>query len=105
MTSIAHVAQLIQIQGYVANAINNFALNKATAKELNNTLLMLNNKIVAHVLSDEFKDLIEFENVDEAIKEAMANNNIKTGRKDLQSVSSAVVATGNGAQTIKPERL
>ena len=103
---IKDVSDLIHIRNYVYGAINNSALNKKVAHELNKIQILLDNTIVEHVLSAEFKDLIGFDDVDAAVKEAAKNNNIKTGRPGLSQEGIPVVAASSGGpQYIKPERV
>ena len=106
MIEIKDISDLIHIRNYVYGAINNSALHKTVAHELNKIQILLDNTIVEHILSVEFKDLIGFEGVDAAVKEARANNNIKQGMSNLKQEGVPVVASaGSKTHLIKPERV
>ena len=99
-----YVSDLIHIRNYVMQATNNYNLPKTTAKELNRMMTVLDKKIVQEILSDEFKAIVGFEDVDAIMKEAAINNNIKSGMKSTNTATIPVVSVSGGkAHTIKPE--
>lgn len=104
--TIADIAHLTQIRTYLVNAINNFNVPKTNIKQLNETLILLDKKLVEYLLDDQFKSLIEFDNLETVMREATINNNIKSGLKNTKqhSVPSVSVVDGK-AISVKPERI
>jgi len=76
---LTEITNLIQIRQYLSNTMGNPTLDRATVTEMNNTLLMLDKKIVALLQTPAFKDYIDYSSVKDAIKEAAKITNIKSG--------------------------
>lgn len=99
-----YISDLIHIRNYVVQATNNFALSKTTFKDLSKMLVVLDKKIVEQILSDEFKDIVGFGDAETVMREAAANNNIKTGMKSANnSIVPAVSVMAGKTQHLKPE--
>lgn len=73
---ISEINNLIEIRDYVNLMINNFNLKKEEVKELSNIKLLIDKKIVDELLSDNFKKYINFDNIADVKKEAIANNTL-----------------------------
>ena len=81
--NLGEIVDLITIRQYVVNATANPAIDRATVAAMNNTLLMVDKKILELIQSKEFRTYIDYKNVDAAIKEVANTNNIKSGlRRD-----------------------
>lgn len=107
----SNITNLIQIRGYVLNAINNYTLPKETSKTLSKMLTVLDNRIVENIISNDFKELIGFEDAAKMTMEAMKNNNIKRDLKvdengrviNTDKVVVATPGTKDRATIIKAE--
>lgn len=73
------LVDLITIRQYVVNATANPAIDRQTVNYMNDTLLMLDKKIVGLLQSDEFKDYIDYKDVQSAKKQVAEITNIKSG--------------------------
>jgi len=76
------ITSLIQIRQYLSNTMGNPILNKTTVNEMNNTLLLIDKKIVSLLQSASFKKYIGYEDVRKVVEEAARTTNIKYGMKD-----------------------
>jgi hypothetical protein len=83
-TTLLDLTHFIQIRNYVVNAINNFTLPKDSSNHLNKMLVMLDRRIVELLLSEDFKKLLGYEDLDKIMAEVIKNNNIKSGMKPHQ---------------------
>jgi hypothetical protein len=72
---LKELTDLINIRQYVANAIGNPHLDKATINYVNGTLILIDKKIVGILKSDAFKDFIRYDNVKVATQEAVKAGN------------------------------
>lgn len=70
---------LIKIRQYVVNSVGLPAISRQTVGELNNILLLLDEKIIGILTSSDFKDYIGYENVQEAKRRAVEITNIYSG--------------------------
>jgi hypothetical protein len=80
---------LIVIRNYVANSVASPLFDKKTIKELDGIFILLDKKIVAILMSDEFKEYVGFADVQKVIQEV---RNTKEGpmnqaRKIMSAIS------------------
>lgn len=80
---INEITNLISLRDYVANALNGLTqpLDRPTGSYLQSVLLLLDNKIISEMKSDEFKELIHFNEAQKAREEAARITNIRSGLK------------------------
>lgn len=75
-----HISNLINIYNFVDRAVNGLNLSKEYMKPIQNMQLVLQNKIVQSIVSDEFKASIGYEkDAQDIITNAIAMSNIKRG--------------------------
>jgi hypothetical protein len=91
------IVDLIQIRNYVANSINNHSIKRESVNQLNTTLILLDKMLVSELTGDNFKQKINFENAENAVREVMQTTNIKYNMKP----SNKVVTMGEGKAEIK----
>jgi hypothetical protein len=94
---INEIVDLIQIRNYVANSINNHSLKRDSVNQLNTTLILLDKMLVEELTGDKFKEKINFENAQEAIKEVIQTTNIKYNMKP--SNKTVIVEEGKAKVT------
>jgi hypothetical protein len=102
---IKDIVDLIHIRNYVGIAVNNSSIDKKKAHALNDIYILLDKAIIDHILDGDFKELIGFDGVEAAVREAAKNNNIRTGMKTSKDPVPAVAATSGHPIYIKPERV
>ncbi len=73
------IINLISIRQYVANSVANPAIDRATVNYMNNLLIMVDKKIINLLKSDEFKEYINYKDVQKAIEDVVKITNIKSG--------------------------
>lgn len=78
---LKELTNLINIRDYVANIINSPTIDRLTVKEMNNTLLLLDKKIINIIKTPEFKDYINYDDVKQVIENVRTLTNIKSGIK------------------------
>ena len=66
---------LIAIRGYVVNSVANPIFDRATVKELDGLLILLDKKIASILVSKEFKEYIGFSGLSKSIQELRAEAN------------------------------
>lgn len=81
MELLKEISELVQIRQYLANTMGNPVLDRATVTIMNNTLLLLDKKIVSLLQSTSFQDYIGYEHVKKAVEEAARITNIKSNMK------------------------
>jgi hypothetical protein len=91
------IVDLIQIRNYVANSINNHSIKRESVNQLNTTLILLDKMLVSELTGDNFKQKINFENAESAVREVMQTTNIKYNMKS----SNKVVTMEEGKAEIK----
>jgi len=69
---------LINVKRYVADSVGIMAIDRKTVSVLNGILLLLDKKIIEILTSDEFKEYIDYENVQAAKVAAVKITNIYT---------------------------
>lgn len=69
---------LIAIRTYVVNSVANPIFDRATIKDLDGILILLDKKIVSLLIGEEFKEYIGYANVRKAIEEVRHQTNIKS---------------------------
>lgn len=79
---LKEATDLIALRGYVAQAINNFALDRKTVKYYDGLLIMIDRKIAVLLEDDGFKSYVGYENVQQAIQEVRRSTDIKSSLKD-----------------------
>lgn len=78
---LKEIVDLITIRQYVANAVGNSSIDRATVNYMNNSLIMIDRKIINLLKEDEFKSYINYENVRQSIQEVRNLNDIKSSIK------------------------
>lgn len=76
---LKELVDLINIRQYVVNATANPAIDRNTVNYMNETLLMLDKKITGLLQSDEFKDYIDYKDIQNVKKQVAEITNIKSG--------------------------
>lgn len=76
------ITNLIQIRQYLSNTMGNPVLDKKTVNEMNNTLLLIDKKIVRLLQSKQFKEYIGYDDVRKVVEEAARTTNIRYGMKE-----------------------
>jgi hypothetical protein len=76
---LKEITDLIAIRQYVVNSTGNPTINRETVSYINGVLILLDNKIIALLKSQEFKEYIDYQNVKQAIEEVAKLTNIKSG--------------------------
>lgn len=79
--NLKNINDLINIRNYIAMSTNNGWIDKKIINYLNNLLLLLDKKILAILMDDEFKSLINYQNLPEVLREVKQVTNIKSGLK------------------------
>jgi hypothetical protein len=75
---LAELTALIKVKEYVANSVGIMAIDRKTVNELNGILLLIDKKIIDILLGEEFKEYIDYENVQAAKIAAVKITNIYT---------------------------
>lgn len=75
------IQSLIVIREYINVMINNYNREKKDLADLRSMLILVDNKIVSMLLSDQFKEYVDFQNARAAMIKAAEVNNIKSGMK------------------------
>jgi hypothetical protein len=78
---LQELVNLITIRQYVINSTGNSTIDRATVNVMNGTLLLIDKKIIALLQSNEFKEYINYADVQAAKIEARNITNIKSGLK------------------------
>jgi len=76
---LEEITALTQIRKYLSETMGNPNWDRKIVNEMNNTLLLIDKKIVQLIQSSEFKDYVNYDNVKDVIKEAVKTNNIRSG--------------------------
>ena len=76
---LKEITDLIKIRDYVCNTVNNSHIDRSTVSVMNGMLLLLDNKILKLLQSEEFKDYVEYKDVKKAIADVARITNIKSG--------------------------
>lgn len=76
---LQELSDLVAIRSYVVSSSGNGALDKKTVKYMNGILILIDKKIVSLLQGDEFKEYINYKDIESAIKEVVQNNNIQSG--------------------------
>lgn len=76
---LKELVDLISIRQYVVNSTANPAIDRTTVNYMNETLLMLDKKITGILQSDEFKDYIDYKDIQNVKKQVAEITNIKSG--------------------------
>jgi hypothetical protein len=79
---LKELSELIKIREYVANSVATSTIERKTITELNNLLLLIDKKIITLLLGDEFKEYVDYKNVQEAKEAAVRITNIYAGIED-----------------------
>jgi hypothetical protein len=77
--NLKELVDLITIRQYVVNSTGNSTLNRATVNVMSGMLLLIDKKIINLLESNEFKEYINYQDVQKAKREASQANNIKSG--------------------------
>lgn len=75
------INSLITVRQYVVNCISNASIDRATVNVMSGMLILIDNKILSLLQSDNFKNYIGYQDVKKAIQEVAKLNNIKSGIK------------------------
>lgn len=76
---LTEINQLINIRQYIANSISNSNIDRATVNVLSGMLILIDNKLVKLLQTENFKEYIEYKDVKKAIFDVVKLNNIKSG--------------------------
>lgn len=79
MMDLTELVSLITIRQYVANSTANPTIDRPTVTAMNNTLLMLDKKILSLLQSPKFREYINYSDIKKAIEEVSNTTNIKSG--------------------------
>ena len=77
--NLKELTDLISIRQYVVNATANPAIDRNTVSYMNDTLLLLDKKIIGLLQSDDFKKYLDYANIRQAREEVVNITNIKSG--------------------------
>lgn len=76
---LRELVDLISIRQYVINSTGNPAIDRATVNMMNGMLLLIDKKILSILQGDEFKEYINYADVQQAKIDAARITNIKSG--------------------------
>ncbi len=76
---LKELTDLIKIRDYVINSRAMPTIDRKTVNELDGMLLLLDKKIIGILTSSEFKEYIDYKNVQEAKEAAVRITNIYSG--------------------------
>jgi len=82
MELLKEISELVQIRQYLSNTMGNPTLDRKTVTIMNNTLLLLDRKIVDLLQSAPFQNYIGYGDVAKVVQKAANLSNIKYGLKD-----------------------
>jgi hypothetical protein len=74
---LQELTNLIQIRQYVVNTVNNLTIDRPTVTAMNNTLLLLDKKIIGLLTDKSFKDFIGYDKIEQVVKDVANANDIK----------------------------
>lgn len=80
--NLKQLVDLITVRQYVVNSTANPAIDRATVNFANGALLLIDKKIFAILQSTEFKEYINYADVQQAKIDAANITNIKSGLKN-----------------------
>lgn len=76
---LQELTDLIKIRDYVINSRALPTIDRKTVNELDGILLLLDKKIIGLITSDEFKEYVDYKNVQQAKEAAVRITNIYSG--------------------------
>lgn len=79
--NLEELNSLINIRQYISNCIANAAIDRATVSVMSGMLILVDNKILAILQGDSFKEYVGYKDVRKAIQEVAKITNIKSGIK------------------------
>jgi len=79
--NLKELTDLMDVRQYVVNSTANPTIDRETVKYMNGLLIMLDNKIIGILKSDEFKEYVNYKDVRKAIEDVARITNIKSGLK------------------------
>lgn len=85
---LQELLNLIAIRSYVVNSVASPLFDKKTIKDLDGILILLDKKIVAILMSEDFKDYVGFANVQKVIQDV--RNTIDGPRMQARKIMSAI---------------
>ena len=77
--NLQEIINLIQVRSYVSGTINSSHIDRNTVNVMNGMLLLIDNKILKLLQSEEFKEYIDYKDVKKVIAEVAKITNIKSG--------------------------
>lgn len=77
--TLKDISDLIKIKEYTANAIGLYSIDRKTINLLNDMLLLIDKKIISCIVSDEFKELVDYESIGQVKKDVLNLTNIYKG--------------------------
>jgi hypothetical protein len=77
--NLKELTDLIAIRQYVVNSTANPAIDRNTVAYMNDTLLLLDKKIIALLQGDDFKKYMDYSNIRQAREDVVNITNIKSG--------------------------
>lgn len=75
------IIDLIKIKNYAFSIVNSTSSSKENTKYMNNIIILIDKKINNLLASEAFKEYIDYDSIEDAIKEVRNNSNIKNGIK------------------------
>lgn len=78
---LKELIDLIAIRQYVVNATANPAIDRATITYMSDLLLLTDKKIIGLLMSNEFKEYVEYKNYRQLREDAARITNIRSGLK------------------------
>ena len=76
---LQELTDLIAVRSYVVSSSGNGALDRGTVKYMNGILLLIDKKIISLLQANDFKEYIQYQDLQKAIADVVSVNNIKSG--------------------------
>ena len=78
---LQELLNLVSIRSYVVNAVANPIFDRATVRDLDGILILLDRRIAGILIGPDFKEYIGYADVRKAIEDVRNITNIKSGLK------------------------
>lgn len=72
---LQEITNLIQLRNYISTAVNNMSTERKAMNELHNMLLLIDQKLVNTIISDNFKEELGIKDSGKAVSEIVKTNN------------------------------
>lgn len=80
--NLNEITSLIEIRNYAFISVNSGSSSKETVKYMNNIVMLIDKKLTELLNSEEFKKYVNYDNINNVIKEVRDNTNIKRGMNE-----------------------